>query len=323
MGRNGNIVPVQYRNVERERRSSAARPSPQARARRPEAGRTGSLAVLPRSAPRRSATPRRVRSRFYRRRALPVRFTCDRLRFNAMNCMKALIEAVRGEQCLWNPTHPEYREPIAKEAAWERVVDAINDSSICSPQIAKTEWKKLRDNHRDALKRAKLGKNKLLPAQITTWKYAKAMQFLEPHMKYRITENIEMDLPHLPGNSNPEHDVSTTELADNNMYDHTPVKKSRTDAGKHTSNQREMDTLGSFFNCILQSTRAMPPWMQTQVKKKIFQVVIESEEYLSQNATMASSTAARRFRERHADAPESQLAWCAVKTEMEDDDNTS
>lgn len=145
--------------------------------------------------------------------------------------------------------------------------------------MAKTEWKKLRDNHRDALKRAKLGKNKLLPAQITTWKFAKAMQFLEPHMKYRITEHIEMDPP--PGSSqNCEHDVSTTKKSDT-----PPCKRKLIDQSTTTYEisriRQDVDALESFFNCIYQSTREMPQWMQTQVKKKIFAVVIEAEEHLS------------------------------------------
>lgn len=146
--------------------------------------------------------------------------------------------------------------------------------------MAKTEWKKLRDNHRDALKRAKLGKNKLLPAQITTWKFAKAMQFLEPHMKYRITEHIEMDPP--PGTSfkNSEHDVSTTEKSEAPPYKRKLIDQSTT-TYEIPRIRHDIDALESFFNCILQSTRQMPPWMQTQVKKKIFAVVIEAEEQLS------------------------------------------
>lgn len=146
--------------------------------------------------------------------------------------------------------------------------------------MAKTEWKKLRDNHRDALKRAKLGKNKLLPAQITTWKFAKAMQFLEPHMKYRITEHIEMDPPPGTSSKNSEHDVSTTKKSDA-----PPCKRKLIDQSTTTYEtpkiRHDIDALESFFNCIFQSTREMPQWMQTQVKKKIFAVVIEAEEQLS------------------------------------------
>ncbi|CAG4963170.1 unnamed protein product [Parnassius apollo] len=165
-----------------------------------------------------------------------------------------------------------------KDSAWRRVVEHFNNKSIPNIQAAKTEWKKLRDNHRDALKRAKLGKNKLLPAQITTWKYAKAMQFLEPHMKYRITENIEIDVPTCSPKDS-EEDNSASDTAENiNTWGHVNKRQC---IEKVNDSQQETDALESFFNCILKSTKTMPYWMQTQVKKKIFAVIIEAEEMLA------------------------------------------
>lgn len=148
-----------------------------------------------------------------------------------------------------------------------------------SVQVAKIEWKKLRDNHRDALKRAKLGKNKLLPAQITTWKYAKAMQFLEPHMKYRITENIEIDIAPATSSKNCDQNTATTDSKEQSKS-LSPFKKRRC-IEANVDHQQETDALESFFNCIMKSTKTMPQWMQTQVKKKIFAVIIEAEETLS------------------------------------------
>ncbi|CAH2068798.1 unnamed protein product, partial [Iphiclides podalirius] len=192
--------------------------------------------------------------------------------------MESFIEGVRLHPCLWNPLHPDYREIHVKDKAWRRVVEHYNNESIPNIQVAKIEWKKLRDNHRDALKRAKLGKNKLLPAQITTWKYAKAMQFLEPHMKYRITENIEIDIGPTTSPMNCEQNIITTDNAEQ-LKSWSPLKKRRVEV--NNDNQHEADALESFFNCILKSTKMMPHWMQTQVKKKIFAVIIEAEETLS------------------------------------------
>ncbi|CAH0698949.1 unnamed protein product [Spodoptera exigua] len=195
--------------------------------------------------------------------------------------MEKFIQAVRAHPCLWNPQHPHNADVHARGQAWQNVIEEINDSSISNIKTARTEWRKLRDNHREALKRAKLGQNKLLPAQVTTWKYAKAMQFLEPHMKYRISENIEMDQPVTMGRSS-EHDVSTT----NTKSDIIPPKRRYPDSEEQAVSgikpqEKEKDALESFFNCILQSTREMPSWMQTQVKKKIFAVIINAEEQLS------------------------------------------
>lgn len=181
-----------------------------------------------------------------------------------------------------------------------------------SVKIARSEWKKLRDNHREALKRAKLGQNKLLPAQITTWKYAKAMQFLEPFMKYRITEDIEMDPAYATSIKPSDHDVSTTEVVDIVKIENQSKRRctectvDRHEAQYSRHQQHEhTDALESFFECILKSTREMPPWMQTQVKKKMFAVIIEAEEQLSFQG---------QVRPRH-----DLFAATKIKTELHDD----
>ncbi|XP_053601369.1 uncharacterized protein LOC128670040 [Plodia interpunctella] len=194
--------------------------------------------------------------------------------------MEEFIDEVRAQACIWNPMNQDYRDTHVRDAAWQYIVQRCNNPNIPDVRAAKTEWKKLRDNHREALKRAKLGQNKLLPAQITTWKYAKVMQFLEPHMKYRITENIDMDpIQSQDSNATKSEDVSTTEAA------HRENRKRRCDCDygpkRSPSPKKTDDALEAFFNSIVRSTRDMPPWMQTRVKKKIFAVIIEEEEFLS------------------------------------------
>lgn len=158
---------------------------------------------------------------------------------------------------------------------------------LFSVKVARSEWRKLRDNHREALRRAKLGQNRLLPPQITTWKYAKAMQFLEPYSKYRITENIESDSePSVEPIIKSSHsDSSAADVTENGYTENLEGKNKRrcTEYSRdYTSfrSDQDSDALESFFNCILKSTREMPAWMQTQVKKKIFSVIIEAEESL-------------------------------------------
>lgn len=110
------------------------------------------------------------------------------------------------------------------------------------------------------------------------------MQFLEPHMKYRITENIEFDSPSSGSASakSSDQDVTTTDNVDNVSVNGTASKKRCVECKGDL--RHECEALGSFFNCILQTTRTMPLWMQTQVKKKIFAVIIEAEELLAGQA---------------------------------------
>ncbi|XP_028175114.1 uncharacterized protein LOC114363555 [Ostrinia furnacalis] len=209
--------------------------------------------------------------------------------------MEKLISGVRAEPCLWNPVHSDYREVLEREAAWQRVVTHCNCKSIPDVKAARAAWRKLRDNHREALKRAKLGQNKLLPAQITTWKYAKAMQFLEPYMKYRITETIEADGLDEKDVNTLDSDVSTSDNGNVSQDVLCSAQKRRCveNTGDSTSRPQfasesslrltQADALESFFGCMLKSTREMPLWMQTQVKKKIFAIIIDAEEQLSSN----------------------------------------
>lgn len=103
-------------------------------------------------------------------------------------------------------------------------------------------------------------------------------------MKYRITENIEMDPPVVISSKNSDHDVSTTNAVVTAKPE-IPLKRRclghAEDTPAKLCHEKEGDALESFFNCILKSTRDMPLWMQTQVKKKIFAVIIDAEENLS------------------------------------------
>lgn len=116
------------------------------------------------------------------------------------------------------------------------------------------------------------------------------MQFLEPHMKYRITENIEFESPS-SGTASvkcSDQDVTTTDNVETASVNGNASKKRCVECKCDV--RHECEALGSFFNCILQTTRTMPLWMQTQVKKKIFAVIIEAEEHL---AGQAQETGAR------------------------------
>lgn len=54
-----------------------------------------------------------------------------------------------------------------------------------SVKTAKSKWKKLRDSHRDALKRKNATRSGQSGKQIREWKYEKVMEFLIPYMTNR------------------------------------------------------------------------------------------------------------------------------------------
>ncbi|XP_022201740.2 uncharacterized protein LOC111058511 isoform X2 [Nilaparvata lugens] len=71
-----------------------------------------------------------------------------------------------------------------KDAIWEQIAKEFN---LESGEAAKEQWKKVRDCHRDALKRQEKKKRGALPGAsgIRPWVYQKKMEFLVPFMTNR------------------------------------------------------------------------------------------------------------------------------------------
>uniref|UniRef100_A0A2H1WSX6 SFRICE_038341 n=1 Tax=Spodoptera frugiperda TaxID=7108 RepID=A0A2H1WSX6_SPOFR len=63
---------------------------------------------------------------------------------------KKFIESVRQFPCLWDTRLTTYKSNETKDAAWAII---IKDTGLEDVKISKAKWKKLRDNHRDAIKR--------------------------------------------------------------------------------------------------------------------------------------------------------------------------
>lgn len=82
-------------------------------------------------------------------------------------------------------------------------------------KVAKNTWKKLRDNHREALKRQKDGKSGQAAKNTRIWKYQKVMEFLVPYMQNRnTTGNYSQDDSQVSQESNP---TQVSELDEDNF----------------------------------------------------------------------------------------------------------
>ncbi|XP_048484041.1 uncharacterized protein LOC125490065 [Plutella xylostella] len=92
------------------------------------------------------------------------------------------IESVKQFPCLWDTRLTTYKCNETRGAAWEII---IKDNGIKDVQTAKAKWKKMRDNHRDAIKRQNSTRSGQAAKQITKWKYQKIMEFLLPFMQNR------------------------------------------------------------------------------------------------------------------------------------------
>ncbi|XP_071440410.1 uncharacterized protein [Hetaerina americana] len=86
----------------------------------------------------------------------------------------------------------DYRNAGKKSDAWKRIAETFGyDDS----QDAKTAWKKLRDAHRDFLRRHSKAKGRRGRKRTVNWPYQKAMEFLLPYMTNRVPENYLNSVP--------------------------------------------------------------------------------------------------------------------------------
>lgn len=180
---------------------------------------------------------------------------------------------------------------------------------IVTVKIAKSEWKKLRDNHRDSLKRQKSGKTGQAATNTNKWKYAEIMEFLLPYMKNRerstnmtSTEDTssnsdlvntstldtkaqdvenELTVPELD-TATPAPQASNTRKRKNDNDDEViKIKREMRSSRQEEINnkqKRKRHPIEIFFDSMAQSTKSMPSYLQNRIKTKVLQIVCEAEE---------------------------------------------
>ncbi|XP_046970848.1 uncharacterized protein LOC124537930 [Vanessa cardui] len=99
--------------------------------------------------------------------------------------MEVFIEYVKQYPVLYNPEDKDYRDTTKKDGLWKRIVDEMKNPNISDIKTAKNEWKKLRDGHRESIKRIKNSTSGQAASPTNTWKYASLLEFLLPYMKNR------------------------------------------------------------------------------------------------------------------------------------------
>lgn len=186
-----------------------------------------------------------------------------------------------------------------------------------SVKEAKAEWKKLRDNHRDSLKRMKTTRSGQAATNIfNTWRYAEVMEFLLPYMKNRSrstnlssTNTQSSETREVQDDENSEISVfsSTNDTINDTeasvTRDRTVTRKRKADTDliefltemeqNHQKRQehrdlrreiinaqKEKDAIDLFLESMTITIKTMPTWMQNRIKKKIFAIVSDAEEEL-------------------------------------------
>lgn len=186
---------------------------------------------------------------------------------------------------------------------------------LITAQTVKEQWRKLRECHREALRRQQK-KSGQQATHIRLWTYQKQMEFLKPFMKNRNTvgyptsplgeSQLEEDDITLSADAptvEATNDCEPTELSEN--VPHKKFKKSTvaTDSAirefientdkrakqrdelrqnliSETKKQEELknDGLYQFFMSMFNITKSLPTKYQKEVRKKMFQVVSDAED---------------------------------------------
>ncbi|KFM82554.1 Transcription factor Adf-1, partial [Stegodyphus mimosarum] len=212
--------------------------------------------------------------------------------------MEAFIDKVKSYPCLWDVDNPGYKDFEVMEKAWMQVASSTN---FPDSKAAKMQWKKLRDNFREALKRQKDSKS----GGGRMWRYQQQMEFLIPYMQSK-TQDFREDsdrtsgdgneiVPYLEDSSYKRSSSSFDPSVDeegNDSVSSLPRRKRKLGAASYFDEQKNEkedrdfnrnaivpgNALLDFFSSMYNTTEELPPHLQIQVKRKVFEIVTEAEE---------------------------------------------
>ncbi|RVE51989.1 hypothetical protein evm_003267 [Chilo suppressalis] len=229
--------------------------------------------------------------------------------------MEHFIEKVKLCPSLWDTGHLHYRDIVKKDSAWERIA---KECGIENGREAKAVWKKLRDSHREAMRRRKTCT--IQAAQnFKPWRYETEMEFLLPQVESRASYlNVSND-----SQIGTPTSLSASETSTNNNDMRSPASPTETlgtlliprSTESDRRNQNKLDTedsitisqrerrreqkqserdqwrrnildtercqrdaLSNLFTSLYQKTRELPTYLQLRVQREMFEAVTRAEE---------------------------------------------
>ncbi|GBP59231.1 hypothetical protein EVAR_97733_1 [Eumeta japonica] len=181
--------------------------------------------------------------------------------------VRKFIEAIKEYPELWNTNVEGYRAVNLKEKLWVKVAKEHGFASVTE---AKAQWKKLRDIHRDSLKRRRF-------KHMEPWKYSQQMAFLIPHMMNRKPENnvsLGLNQKLMEYQSDDEYNIlSRDDVAMG--QENCSSFMSEGDSAQAV----DVDPIKKFFDSMCDSTKLLPEVYQLRIKKRVFEIVTEAEEH--------------------------------------------
>uniref|UniRef100_A0A8D8PYU2 MADF domain-containing protein n=1 Tax=Cacopsylla melanoneura TaxID=428564 RepID=A0A8D8PYU2_9HEMI len=221
--------------------------------------------------------------------------------------IRKLIEEVRKQPVLYSTEHAEYKNHQLKARVWEKIADRLH---IDNGKEARRQWMNLRGNFRDAKRRQVKALSKGTPtSKIRPWRYQKQMAFLEPFTSTgNEDENRLSKAVSITDDSDVQLDEDSSEYGNASYIEITPddilddsaddmggvvaKKLKRSKNAYHSTEGSESeesvtdsrmtsvydsDPLFHFFMAMYQSTKKLPPQLQHQIKRQVFQAVSDAE----------------------------------------------
>lgn len=181
--------------------------------------------------------------------------------------IKKLIESVRNNPCLYNTDNENFNNEDLKTLTWATIAAECNFPNGAS---AKVEWKNLLIRLINALTINSQGQTSRVQK---TWQYKKQMEFVLPY----ITDEEIHTLRHANTDTTNYHTRHSQRIETLQS-----TKRKRQDTVEaSTSNTDGAQPLDMFFLSMCATTKNLPSYVQLQVKKKIFNAVIEAEEIVA------------------------------------------
>ncbi|CAB3227046.1 unnamed protein product [Arctia plantaginis] len=221
--------------------------------------------------------------------------------------MNNIIDLVRNEPCLYDWDHPDYCNRALKESLWKKIA---KQSKYKDGPAAKDAWLKLRNCHRDAIRRiSKMTSNQSEDATNHPDSEFEAefeqsetgtLETEESYQNSKTSPSIALEvtsppllLPcgsqlHIPQPQSPQelaitkHDSRTSVAKRVNSHEMRSNKKSY--------NNDQDDEMRHFFNTMYVMTKNMPALSRHKLKRGIFNLVSDEEEYLLHSGLISSDT---------------------------------
>ncbi|KAK5638267.1 hypothetical protein RI129_012562 [Pyrocoelia pectoralis] len=190
-----------------------------------------------------------------------------RSKLQRVSTIKKLIESVRNNPCLYNTDNENFNNEDLKTLTWTTIAAECNFPNGAS---AKAEWKNLLIRLINALTFNGQGQTNRVQK---TWQYKKQMEFVLPY----ITDEEIHTLRH----TNPDTTNYHTRHSQRIETLQSTKRKRQDTVEASTSNADGGQPLDMFFLSMCATTKNLPSYVQLQVKKKIFNAVIEAEEIVA------------------------------------------